>query len=89
MLNGLTHRILGPYMSNLHKRQVYVGLLEILKDPKYYYTSRVGMDYCHLTEDGKMAVLEYIDQVAPHMLKKDKETIESLAKQMVWEELKK
>ena len=89
MLNGLTHRILGPYMSNLHKRQVYVGLLEILKDAKYYYTSRVGMDYCHLTEDGKAAVLEYITEVAPHMLKKDKEAIEALAKQMVWEELKK
>ena len=76
-------------MSNLHKRQVYVGLLEILKDSKYYYSSRVGADYCHLTEDGKMAVIEYISQVAPYMLKKDQQAIEALAKQMVWEELKK
>ena len=76
-------------MSNLHKRQVYVGLLEILKDQKYYYTSRVGIDYCHLTEDGKTAVLEYITEVAPYMLKKDKETIEALAKSMLWDELKK
>ena len=76
-------------MSNLHKRQVYVGLLEILKDSKYYYHSRVGADYCHLTEDGKAAVLDYIDQVAPYMIKKDQQAIEALAKQMVWEELKK
>lgn len=76
-------------MSNLHKRQVYVGLLEILKDSKYYYNSRVGMDYNHLTEDGKNAVIDYINQVAPHILKKDKEEFEALAKQLVWDELKK
>ena len=77
MLNGLTHRILGQFMSNLHKRQVYVGLLEILKDNKYYYNSKVGIDYSHLTEDGKAVVLEYINEVAPYMLKKDKEAIEA------------
>ena len=89
MLNGLTHRILGQFMSNLHKRQVYVGLLEILKDNKYYYHSKVGIDYSHLTEDGKAVVLDYINQVAPHMLKKDQEAIEALAKSMLWDELKK
>ena len=82
-------RILEPYMSNLHKRQVYVGLLEILKDPKYFYSSRVGIDYCHLTEEGKLAVLEYVSEMAPYMLKKDKEAIEALAKSMIWDELKK
>lgn len=76
-------------MSNLHKRQVYVGLLEILKDPKYFYSSRVGIDYCHLTEEGKLAVLEYVGEMAPYMLKKDKEAIEALAKSMIWDELKK
>ena len=76
-------------MSNLHKRQVYVGLLEILKDPKYFYSSRVGVDYCHLTEEGKTAVIEYVSQMGPYMLKKDQEAIEALAKSMVWEELKK
>ena len=76
-------------MSSLHKRQVYVGLLEIIKDSKYYYHSKVGADYCHFTEDGKAAVLDYLSQVAPHMLKKDQEALEALAKQLVWDELKK
>ena len=83
------HRILEPYMSNLHKRQVYAGLIEILKDSKYYYNSRVGAEYNKFTEDGVKAVIEYLSEVAPHMLRKDKEAIEALAKQMVWDELKK
>lgn len=76
-------------MSNLHKRQVYAGLFEIIKDDKYYYNSRVGMDYSHLTEAGKEAVVEYVNHIASIMLKKEKEEIEALAKKMVWEELKK
>jgi hypothetical protein len=68
---------------------VYAGLLEILKDNKYYYDSRVGMDYSHLTEDGKSVVLKYINQMAPWMLKEYKEEIDARAKQMVLEELKK
>ena len=89
MLNGLTHRILEPFMSNLHKRQVYSGLFEIIKDDKYYYNSRIGADYSHLTEAGKEAVIEYVNHIGTMMLKKEKEEIEALAKKMVWEELKK
>ena len=76
-------------MSNLHKRQVYAGLLEILIDDKYYYHSRVGNDYCYLTEMGKAAVVDYINQVAPIMRKKNEEQLIALAKSFTWEELKK
>lgn len=76
-------------MTNLHKRQIYGGLLEILKDSQYYYYSTIGSDYSHLTEDGKAAVLKYINQVAPYMIKENKEELQQLAKQMVIDELKK
>ena len=82
-------RILEPYMSNLHKRQVYAGLMEIVKDSKYYYHSKVGADYCHFTDDGKKALMDYIEHMAPLMIKREKEELEALAKQMMWEELKK
>ena len=76
-------------MSNLHKRQVYAGLIEILKDNKYYYNSRIGSEYNKLTEEGVNAVIEYIGHMAPLMLKKEQAEIEALAKSMVWDELKK
>lgn len=76
-------------MSNLHKKQIYAGLIEIIKDDKYYYNSRVGAEYNHLTESGKDAVIEYLEQVAPYMLKKEKQELELLARKITWEELKK
>lgn len=66
-----------------------MGLLEILKDRQYYYNSSVGNDYNHLTEEGIKALIEYVQVMAPTMLKKDKEELESLAKSLVWNELKK
>lgn len=74
---------------SLHKRQVYAGLLEILKDSKYYYNSRVGMDYNHLTDEGKLAVVEYIETIGAHVLKKEQEILDARAKELVWNELKK
>ena len=83
------HRILGQYMSNLHNKQVYAGLFEIIKDDKYYYNSRINSNYNHLTEAGKEAVIEYVNHMASVMLIKEKEEFEAKAKSMVWEELKK
>jgi len=74
---------------NLFKKQVYVGLLEILKDRDYYYHSNVGPEYCHFTEKGTEAVIEYLNVMAPHMLKKDNKELEDLAKKLTWDELKK
>jgi hypothetical protein len=74
---------------SIHKKQVYAGLLEILQDSKYYYNSSVGASYSHLTEDGKAALLDFIEHSAPRMLKKQKEEFELKAKEMVWDELKK
>lgn len=82
-------RILGPYISNLHKRQVYAGLFEIINDPKYFYNSRVGSEYSHLTEEGQKAVLEYANLMGPLMMKKAAEEFDEKVKQKVWEELKK
>lgn len=76
-------------MLNLFKKQVYVGLLEILKDRDYYYHSNVGPEYCHFTEKGVEAVIEYLNIMAPQMLKKDSKELEDLAKKLTWDELKK
>ena len=63
--------------------------MEILKDRQYYYHSSVGTDYSHLTEEGIEVLVEYLQVMAPTMLKKDREELETLAKSLVWDGLKK
>ena len=76
-------------MSNLHKRQVYSGLLEIVKDSKYYYQSKVNSEYNKFTDEGVSALVEYVNQVAPYILKKEHDELVDLAKNLLWNELKK
>lgn len=76
-------------MYNLHKRQVYAGLFEIINDPKYFYNSKIGAEYSHLTDEGEKAVLEYANIIGPLMLKKALQEFEEKVKQKVWEDLKK
>ena len=77
------------YMSKLLPNQVYAGLFEILKDQRMYHYSRVGTDYCHLTEQGEKAVVDWINMMAPQMHKLEQNILEKKAKEMVWSELKK
>lgn len=63
--------------------------MEIFKDRQYYYHSTVGSDYSHLTEEGIEVLVEYLQVMAPTMLKKDREELETLAKNLVWDGLKK
>ena len=70
------------------KKQIYSGLLEILKDKQMYYSSVVGHNYCHLTEEGEKAVIQYIKLMAPIILEKEQKELERLAKEMTWRELK-
>jgi hypothetical protein len=74
---------------NLHKKQVYSGLLEIIKDEKCYYRSRIGAEYCKFTEEGIRALAEYMSIMAPHMIKKDEDEKLDYAKNIAWDELKK
>lgn len=76
-------------MSSLFKKQVYAGLMEILRDNKYYYNSGLGSRYDHLTDSGVDALKEFINIVAPHMLEAERKNLEELAKKMVVDELKK
>lgn len=74
-------------MSSLHKKQVYAGLFEIIKNNKYYYYSAISKNYCKLTEEGKNAIIEYVEQMAPYMVEKEQQEFEARAKATVWNEL--
>jgi hypothetical protein len=74
-------------MNQLLDKQVYAGLMEVLKDSNCYYPSPIGSEYDMLTERGEKAVVEFIKIMAPHMIKNYKQELDQRAKRMVIQEL--
>jgi len=67
----------------------YGGMLELLNNSRYYYHSTVGAGYSHLTEEGKDAVLEFMNMIAFKMKEAEYADLDHRAKQAVISELKK
>lgn len=90
MLSGLMHRIKGTYMNDLIEKQLYLGIVAVLKDDKLYYESTVGKkgEYNHWQAGGQEALLTYIEAMAPLILKNEREKLDKRAKELVLEELK-
>jgi len=78
-------------MNDLIEKQLYMGIVAVLKDDKLYYESRIGKkgEYNHFRDGGHEALLRYIDQMAPLILENEREKIDKRAKELMWEELKK
>ncbi len=71
------------------KDLIYGGLEEILNNRNYYYHSSVGASYSHLTEDGKTAVVEFMDLMAWKIKEANEADLDRRAKEQVLAELKK
>ena len=70
------------------ERMIIGSIKEIIRDRQYFYYSNVGADYCHLTEEGKSAIIDMINILGSRMLVAiEKEDIER-SKQLVLNELK-
>ena len=70
------------------QKTLYGALLELTTDPKYYYYSAVGPQYCELTERGQKVILDLVNDFAYNMYRcKIEEDIER-SKQLVLSELK-
>ena len=76
-------------MNHILHKQVYAGLNEIIKDKNCYYYSSVGKGYSHLTDEGKEAVVKWLEIMAWEMLKLEEAELDKRAKKMMWDELKK
>jgi hypothetical protein len=50
------------------KEFTYGGLMELMRNRKYYYHSNVGPTYSHWTEDGEKALVEYMNMVGWKMI---------------------
>jgi len=64
-------------------------MLELLNNRNYYYHSSVGAGYSHLTEEGKEAVIEFMNMIAYKMKQAEDQDLDSRAKQQVIDQLKK
>lgn len=68
---------------------VYGGMEELLNNSRYYYHSSVGASYSHLTEDGKVAVVEFMDLMAWKIKEANEADLDQRAKKQVLDQLKK
>jgi hypothetical protein len=76
-------------MSNVLEKQMYAGMLAVINDKDCYYTSSVGHHHNKLTSEGEEAIVAFLKQFAPLMLKQQEKELDIRAKKMMWEELKK
>jgi hypothetical protein len=67
----------------------YGGLEELLNNNRYYYHSSVGAGYSHLTEEGKEAVVEFMNMIAWKIKEANDLDLDQRAKKQVLDQLKK
>lgn len=71
------------------ERMMIGSIKEIIKDRHYFYYSNVGPEYCHLTDEGKVAILNAINLLGSRMVVAiEKEDVER-SKELMLNELKK
>lgn len=61
------------------KEVLYGGIKELLYNEEFFYRSMVGSDFCHLTDAGKEAVMDYIQQMARKIYAAEEEYIKQRA----------
>ena len=66
----------------------YGGMEELLNNSRYYYHSSVGSSYSHLTDDGKQAVIEFMDMIAWKIKEANDVDLNERAKKQVLDQLK-
>lgn len=67
----------------------YGGIEELLNNNRYYYHSSVGAAYSHLTDEGKAAMVEFMDMIAWKIKEANEVDLDRRAKEQVLAELKK
>ncbi len=70
------------------KHMMYGGIKELMSDRKYYYTSSTGRHFSHFTDEGKVAVQEFVTEIAAYITEAENKELDQRAKDMVLKELK-
>jgi hypothetical protein len=77
-------------MSRILHKQIYAGIMAVLNDSRSYYRSGISNkgQYDEFHDEGKEALVAFIEQMAPMMLRQQDLELDELAKKIVLEELK-
>jgi hypothetical protein len=74
--------------KNALKDMMFGGVLELSRNSRYYYHSGVGASYSHWTEQGKAALLEYMESMAYKMKEVEEAELHKRAKEQTMAALK-
>lgn len=67
---------------------MYGGLTEIMNNRQYYYKTSVGQGYCHFTEEGEKALVEYMNLISWKMIEAENNELNARSKEMIMNTLK-
>ena len=70
------------------KQLMYGGIKELMSDRRYYYNSSTGRNFSHFTDEGKVAVNEFVTEIAAYITEAENKELDNRAKEMVLKELK-
>lgn len=70
------------------KDLMYGGIEEMTQNPRMFYNSSIGTQYCHWTDEGTKNLAEFMNYMAAEMAKCRREEDEQRSKEMVIKELK-
>ena len=70
------------------EKMIVGSIKEIIRDRQYFYHSTVGPDHCHLTDEGKDAIIDIVNILAPRLIKAEAEEDIERSKQLVLDQLK-
>lgn len=70
------------------KDLMFGGLHELMKDRRYYYHSDVGQSYSYWTDEGKEALLEYMNVMGWKLKEAEEADLKQRAKELTMSALK-
>jgi hypothetical protein len=70
------------------KDAMFGGLMEMMRNRRYYYSSSVGSGYNHWTDEGKEALQEYMQIMCRELWEAEEADLQKRSKEMVMKGLK-
>lgn len=70
------------------KDLMYGGVNEMMQNRRYYYRSSVGKDYSHWTDEGKLAMEQFMRDMTQYIVEAEEKALDNRAKELVLKELK-
>jgi len=70
------------------KDLMYGGVVELMRNRQYYYSSEVSSNYNYWTEEGKQALADYMNLVSGKMWEAEQSDLDARARELVLKELK-